>query len=165
MVVSGGCFFFQAEDGIRDLVRSRGVGDVYKRQDQVEVLLAACRRENVDTRVEVLEAANLVPRVVDVEVYAMERAFGLIIDQLGLDEDYTVAIVDIGSTMTTLSVLNDGHTIYTREQLFGGRQLTEEIQRRYGLTMQEAGLAKKEGGLPEDYEQEVLEPFLSLIHI
>ena len=127
--------------------------------DQVEVLLAACRRENVDTRVEVLEAAKLVPRVVDVEVYAMERAFGLIIDQLGLDEDYTVAIVDIGSTMTTLSVLNDGHTIYTREQLFGGRQLTEEIQRRYGLTMQEAGLAKKEGGLPEDYEQEVLEPF------
>ena len=26
------CFFFQAEDGIRDLVRSRGLGDVYKRQ-------------------------------------------------------------------------------------------------------------------------------------
>lgn len=127
--------------------------------DQVEVLLAACRRENVDTRVEVLEAADLVPRIVDVEVYAMERAFGLIVDQLGLDDDYTVAIVDIGSTMTTLSVLAGGHTIYTREQLFGGRQLTEEIQRRYGLTMQEAGLAKKEGGLPEDYEQEVLEPF------
>ena len=135
----------------------RGPSD--RASDQVEVLLAACRRENVDTRVEVLEAAHLLPRVVDVEVYAMERAFGLVIDQLGLDEDYTVAIVDIGSTMTTLSVLNDGHTIYTREQLFGGRQLTEEIQRRYGLTMQEAGLAKKEGGLPEDYEQEVLEPF------
>ena len=116
--------------------------------DQVEVLLAACRRENVDTRVEVLEAADLVPRVVDVEVYAMERAFGLILPQLSL-----------GSTMTTLSVLAAGNTIYTREQLFGGRQLTEEIQRRYGLSVQEAGLAKKEGGLPEDYEHEVLEPF------
>lgn len=127
--------------------------------DQAEVLLAACRRENVDTRVEVLEAADLVPRVVDVEVYAIERAFTLLLDQLGLDEDYTVAIVDIGSTMTTLSVLAGGQTIYTREQLFGGRQLTEEIQRRYGLSLQEAGLAKKEGGLPDDYEQEVLEPF------
>ena len=126
---------------------------------QVEVLLAACRRENVDTRVEVIEAADLVPRVVDVEIYAMERAFGLIEGQLGLDEDYTVAIVDIGSTMTTLSVLSGGHTIYTREQLFGGKQLTEEIQRRYGLSVQEAGLAKKEGGLPADYEQEGLEPF------
>jgi type IV pilus assembly protein PilM len=127
--------------------------------DQVEVLLAACRRENVDSRVEVLEAAGLVPRVVDVEVYAMERAFALIVDQLGLDDEYTVAIVDIGATMTTLSVLAAGQTIYTREQLFGGRQLTEEIQRRYGLSVQEAGLAKKEGGLPEDYDQEVLEPF------
>ena len=127
--------------------------------DKVEVLLAACRRENVDSRVEALELAELKPLVVDVEVYAMERAFGLIESQLDLGEDYTVAIVDIGATMTTLSVLNDGHTIYTREQLFGGKQLTEEIQRRYGLSVQEAGRAKKEGGLPEDYEQEVLEPF------
>ena len=127
--------------------------------DQVEVLLAACRRENVDTRVEALEAAELVPRIVDVEVYAMERAFSLVLPQLALDDEYTVAIVDIGSTMTTLSVLAAGNTIYTREQLFGGRQLTEEIQRRYGLSVQEAGLAKKEGGLPEDYEQEVLQPF------
>ena len=70
--------------------------------DQVEVLLAACRRENVDTRVEVLEAADLVPRIVDVEVYAMERAFGLILPRLGLDDEYTVAIIDIGSTMTKI---------------------------------------------------------------
>ena len=74
-------------------------------------------------------------------------------------EEQTVAIVDVGSTMTTLSVLADNQTIYTREQLFGGRQLTEEIQRRYGLSFEEAGLAKKQGGLPDDYEREVLIPF------
>ena len=70
-----------------------------------------------------------------------------------------VAIIDIGATMTTLSVLVDGQTIYTREQLFGGKHLTEEIQRRYGLSFSEAGLAKKQGGLPDDYEEEVLGPF------
>ncbi len=75
------------------------------------------------------------------------------------DANHVVAIVDIGATMTTLSVLVDGVTVYTREQLFGGKQLTEEIQRRYGLSFEEAGVAKKQGGLPEDYEQEVLEPF------
>ena len=79
--------------------------------------------------------------------------------QLELYEDSTVAIVDIGATMTTLSVLNNGQTIYTREQLFGGKQLTDEIMRRYGLPLEEAGLAKKQGGLPDDYEPEVLEPF------
>jgi type IV pilus assembly protein PilM len=61
--------------------------------------------------------------------------------------------------MTTLSVLAEGQTVYTREQIFGGKQLTEEIQRRYGLSLEEAGLAKKQGGLPDDYEDEVLMPF------
>lgn len=74
-------------------------------------------------------------------------------------EDLAVAVVDIGATMTTLSVLRNGRTLYTREQLFGGRQLTEEIQRRYGLSLEEAGLAKRQGGLPDDYETEVLQPF------
>lgn len=127
--------------------------------EQVEVLLAACRRENVDSRIDALELAELSTKVVDVEAYAVERAFQLVQSQFDYDDESVVAIVDIGATMTTLSVLVDGSTVYTREQLFGGRQLTEEIQRRYGLTVEEAGLAKKQGGLPDDYEHDVLEPF------
>ena len=77
----------------------------------------------------------------------------------GRDEEEIVAVLDIGSTMTSLSVLSNNRTIYTREQVFGGAQLTEEIQRRYGLSYEEAGMAKKQGGLPDDYLAEVLEPF------
>jgi type IV pilus assembly protein PilM len=114
----------------------------------------------VELRSDALEAANLHARIVDVEAYALQRAYDLMIKpQLGLDDEQVVAVVDIGATMTTLSVFNDGEAKYTREQLFGGKQLTEEIQRRYGLSVEEAGLAKKQGGLPDDYEQEVLEPF------
>jgi type IV pilus assembly protein PilM len=130
-----------------------------EKDNQVEVLLAACRRETIESRVEAIEGADLTPKIMDVEAYAMERAFSVLRGQLNLDEDSTVAIVDVGATMTTLSVLNDGLTIYTREQLFGGKQLTDEIMRRYGLPLEEAGLAKKQGGLPDDYEPEVLEPF------
>lgn len=130
-----------------------------ERENQVEVLLAACRRETIDARVEAIEGSDLVSKIMDVEAYAMERAFSMVRHQLALDEDSTVAVVDIGATMTTLSVLNNGQTIYTREQLFGGKQLTDEIMRRYGLPLEEAGLAKKQGGLPDDYEPEVLEPF------
>jgi type IV pilus assembly protein PilM len=130
-----------------------------ERDNQVEVLLAACRRETIESRVEAIEGSELIPKIMDVEAYAMERAFSLLQAQLNLGEDSTVAIVDIGATMTTLSVLNNGQTIYTREQLFGGKQLTDEIMRRYGLPLEEAGLAKKQGGLPDDYEPEVLEPF------
>ncbi|MED5607631.1 pilus assembly protein PilM [Pseudomonas sp. JH-2] len=128
--------------------------------ERVDVLLAACRKENVEVREAALALAGLTAKVVDVEAYALERAFGLLGDQLGGNADeLTVAVVDIGATMTTLSVLHHGRTIYTREQLFGGRQLTEEIQRRYGLSVEEAGLAKKQGGLPDDYDSEVLQPF------
>ncbi len=130
-----------------------------ERDSQVEVLLAACRRETIDARVEAVEGAELTPKIMDVEAYAMERAFSLIQDQLDMESENTVAVVDIGATMTTLSVLTNGQTIYTREQLFGGKQLTDEIMRRYGLPLEEAGLAKKQGGLPDDYEPEVLEPF------
>ena len=128
-------------------------------ESQVEVLLAACRRETIEARVEAIEGSELFPKIMDVEAYAMERAFFLLQNQLELDDDSTVAVIDIGATMTTLSVLNNGQTIYTREQLFGGKQLTDEIMRRYGLPLEEAGLAKKQGGLPDDYEPEVLEPF------
>jgi type IV pilus assembly protein PilM len=130
-----------------------------ERDNMVEVLLAACRRETIDTRVEAIEGSELIPRIMDVEAYAMERAFSLLQSQLDLEQESTVAVVDIGATMTTLSVLNNCQTLYTREQLFGGKQLTAEIRRRYGLPLEEAGLAKKQGGLPDDYEPEVLEPF------
>jgi type IV pilus assembly protein PilM len=134
-------------------------GESPRNPDQVEVLLAACRRENVEMRASVLELADLTPEKVDVEAYSMERAYELIAEQLEDQDGQVVAIIDVGATMTTLSVLVDAKTVYTREQLFGGKQLTEEIQRRYGLSMEEAGLAKKQGGLPDDYESEVLGPF------
>lgn len=124
------------------------------------VLLAACRKENVEIREAALALAGMSAKVVEVEAYALERAYQLVSNQLaGGRENLTVAVVDIGATMMTLSVMRNGATIYTREQVFGGKQLTEEIQRRYGLSFEEAGLAKKQGGLPDDYELEVLEPF------
>jgi len=135
-------------------------GENENNPEMVNVLLAASRRENVDDRVDALTRAGLKARVVDVEAFAMENAFKLLADQLPDSiEGQTVAIADIGATMATLNVLHDCRTVYTREQGFGGKQLTEEIQRRYGLSYEEAGLAKRHGGLPDNYTTDVLEPF------
>lgn len=128
--------------------------------EMVDVLLAASRKEIVEDRVEALAKAGLKAKIVDVEAFAMENAFALLVDQLPDSmEGQAIAIVDIGAAMTTLNVIHNSRTVYTREQGFGGKQLTEEIQRRYGLTYEEAGLAKKIGGLPDNYTTDVLEPF------
>lgn len=135
------------------------LGPVEGRDDQVDVLLAACRQETIESRVDALEVAELTPAIIDVEVFAMERALALLRSQLPVPAPQTIAMVDIGASMTTLSVFAGGESVYTREQLFGGKQLTDEIMNRYDLSFEEAGRAKKQGGLPDDYEREVLEPF------
>ncbi len=135
-------------------------GTSEKNPELVDVLLAASRSENVDDRVAALELAGLSCEIVDVEAYAMETACSQLVDQWpNAGDGQTVAVADIGATTTTLNVMHDNRIVYTREQNFGGRQLTEEIQRRYGLSVEEAGMAKRQGGLPDNYVPEVLEPF------
>ena len=136
------------------------LGPSVKNPERVDVLLAASRSENVESRTAAAELGGLAARIVDVEAFAMENAFTLIAEMMeDGGADRTIAVVDIGATMTTLNVMHDRKSIYTREQVFGGKQLTEEIQRRYGLSYEEAGLSKKQGGLPDNYIPEVLEPF------
>ena len=138
------------------------LSDKLANPNRANVLLVATRTENVDTRVEVLELASLSAKIADVESYAIERAFSVFADTLPMGAN-TVGILDIGHTMTTLSVMQKGKIIYTREQVFGGRQLTQDVQSRYGLSFEEAGRAKKERTLPDDYDTEVLEPFLDAV--
>lgn len=127
--------------------------------EMVQVLLAASRSENVELRQSALELGGLTAKIVDVEAFALENAFGLMAGELPVPHDGLIALVDIGATMTTLNVLRGGRSLYSREQVFGGKQLTDEIMRRYGLGYEQAGQAKRNGGLPEGYEADVLEPF------
>jgi type IV pilus assembly protein PilM len=134
-------------------------GQLNEDSNLMQVLLAACRKENIELRTAALEQAGLTPKVIDVEAYAIERALPLVVDEWESDADQLVAIMDIGATVSTLSVLKNHQTIYAREQLFGGNNLTDEIQRRYGLSQIEAEQAKIQGGLPDDYLSDLLEPF------
>ncbi len=137
------------------------LGPSEKDADSIDVLLVASRTDNVDQRRAAVAAAGLTARIVDVEAFALENACRLMTHQMpdgGIDR--TIAVVDFGASSTTFSVLHNLKVTYTRDFSFGGQQLTEEIMRTYGLTMEEAGRAKKEGGLPANYQAEVLDPFI-----
>ncbi|NIW24273.1 MAG: type IV pilus assembly protein PilM [Gammaproteobacteria bacterium] len=137
------------------------IGPSERDPDMVDVLLVATRTENVEQRQVAVEAAGVSARVVDVEAFAVENACQLLSHQMvdgGIDK--LIAIVDFGASTTTFSVLQDLKVVYTRDFAFGGQQLTEEIMRTYGLSLEDAGRAKKEGGLPSNYQPEVLDAFI-----
>ena len=137
------------------------IGATEDNPEEMEILMAACRKEIVDDYVAVIQAHGLTPAVVDIETYAMENAYSLIAQHMpGGGMEKTVAILDVGATTTNINVIHNNRSVYSRDHTFGGRQLTEEIQRRYGLSYEEAGLAKKQGGLPDNYQTDVLRPFM-----
>lgn len=132
--------------------------------EDVEVLIAASRKEKVEDRVAAAESAGLKALVMDVESFATQTACEMVAQQLpNAGREQTIAVVDIGASMMHINVLHNGQSIYMREQTFGGNQLTQEIQRRYSLSSDEAEIAKRQGGLPENYEAEVLQPFMDTL--
>ena len=137
------------------------IGPAPNNPDEVEVLIAASRKEKIEDRVAAAEDAGLKVVVMDVDTYATEAAYSLVANQLpNAGKDQTVMIIDIGAVMMHINVLQDNKSVYIREQAFGGSQLTQEIQRRFGLSVEEAEIAKRKGGLPESYDNEVLQPFM-----
>ena len=136
------------------------LGKSPKSEDLVDVLLAVSKSENINSRVNLLSQAKLATKIVDIDSFSMERAFSLLSTQLPEQgANMVVAVVDVGATITTLNIFHNKRSIYTREQSFGGQHLLDEIQTRYGLSNEEALLARKYDNLPDDYVTEILQPF------
>ena len=129
-------------------------------EDEIEVLLAASRKANVEDRVAAAQAAGLKVAVVDVEPYAAEMAFSQIRAQLPNNaEDKCVALIDIGATVMNFNVLRNGLSIYSRDQQIGGEQLTRQIENLFGMPTELAEAGKRNGNLPANYETDLLAPF------
>lgn len=136
------------------------IGPALSNPDEIEVLLAASRKANVEDRVAAAQAAGLKAVVVDVEAYAAEAALSQICTYLpDRAENQCVALVDIGANIMNINVVFNGQSVYARDQQAGGTQLTRQIQDIYGLSAEEAEMGKRNGGLPQGYENEVLTPF------
>ena len=133
------------------------IGQAPASSEDMEVMLAAARREKVEDRVAIAEAAGLTATVMDIESYAARAALDR---AAGAKPEQIIALFQIGAQATHVSVLQNGETIYEREQPFGGNQLTQDIVRAYGLSFEEAETRKKADDLPENYRAELLQPFL-----
>lgn len=127
----------------------------------VEVLIAASRKDRVQDRQGLAEAAGLRPVILDIESHASRMAMGRLIANLpNAGKDALVALFEIGADTTSLKVLRDDEMLYDRDQAFGGSQLTQLISRQYGFSFEEAEQKKLSNDLPEDFETAVLNSFV-----
>ena len=141
------------------------LGPSLRNADMVDILLAASKGENVESRQDAIDTAGLKAKVVDVEAFAIANAFELIRKRDGVNRSEAVGFLDIGYDLTTLLVIKGGRVIYTRDHPFGGHQLLEETQRRYDMTAEQASFFERNEEAPDDFEEEVLEPFqLNIVH-
>ncbi len=127
----------------------------------VEILIAASRKEKVQDRQGLAEAAGLKPVIIDVESYASRLATARLIENLpNKGVDTMVALFEVGALTTSMQVIRNDEVLYDRDQAFGGAQLTQLIVRQYGFSSEEAEAKKRSGDLPEDYGNGVLQPFV-----
>jgi type IV pilus assembly protein PilM len=137
------------------------VGPSANASGDVEVLIAASRREKVQDIQGLAEAAGLKPVIVDVESYASRLATSRLIANLpdkGVGS--IVALFEVGALTTSMQVIRNEEVLYERDQAFGGAQLTQMIVRQYGFSQEEAESKKRTGELPDDYRTVVLQPFI-----
>ncbi len=137
------------------------IGPSSSSSGDLDVLIAASRREKVQDIQGLAEAAGLKPVVVDVESYASRLATARLIENLPNKGVGTiVALFEVGALTTSMQVIRDDEVLYDRDQAFGGAQLTQLIVRQYGFSLEEAETKKRSGELPDDYESSVLKPFV-----
>ena len=122
--------------------------------DQVKVLLAACRSDEVAVRQAALELGGQRAKVVDLESLAAQRAFERIQAAAnGGVHDAPAALIDIGFATTKVSIFVDGKATHARELGFGARQLSDDLRPHGGSP------TDLHHTLPEDRAAQVLEPF------
>lgn len=137
------------------------IGPSASTEDEVDVLLAASRKEKVEDRVAVADMCGLKAVIMDVESYAAHQVLEQIVRGLPQTaQDEVIALFDIGSQSTSVMMVINGQTVFEREQPFGGMQLTQDLVRLYGLLPEEAEARKKSGDLPESYALDALQPFI-----
>ena len=101
--------------------------------DRTDVMLVAAKKEVVDGYLSLLQSAGLKVVIVDIGGFALENIYDT---NYGLGEN--VALVDIGSTKMSINIVSEGISVLARDVVVGSRQLTDQIQNRFGVTIDEA---------------------------
>ncbi|MCP4667161.1 MAG: type IV pilus assembly protein PilM, partial [Deltaproteobacteria bacterium] len=120
--------------------------------DNMEVMLAAAKKDIIDDYVSLLQVAGLSPMTLDVDVFALQNAFEISIDR----PDGYYALVNVGAEELGINAIKDTISLFSRDSSYGGSQITESIMSEIHVGFEEAE-ALKLGGPKADEHKGALE--------
>jgi type IV pilus assembly protein PilM len=119
---------------------------------QMDLLLVAAKRDEINDYAAILKDAKLKPVVVDINAFTIQNVFE---NQYGLPPDSTVALLNVGAAVSSLNIVSQGVSSFTREITNAGNQITDEIQKQCNVPSEQAEAYKRGGGSTEVVPQEV----------
>src|SRR5262245_49204278 len=124
-------------------------------QSQMDLLLVAAKRDQINDYAQLARDARLKPVVCDIDAFSIQNLFELC---RGLPEDKTIALVNVGANLTSLNIIASGVSAFSREIANGGAIITEQIQKPLGMAYEQAETLKCTigNGGPEPVPPEVL---------
>ncbi|RMH69841.1 MAG: type IV pilus assembly protein PilM [Gemmatimonadetes bacterium] len=125
---------------------------------QMSVLLVAAKRDMINTRVDLIREAGLVPVIIDLDNFAMMNSYE---ENYGISPE-TIALIDVGSEVSNLIVIREGHPIFQKEIFVAGKTFTEAIQRNLNQTY-ETSIALLKGEPVDDVSPDELQPILESV--
>jgi len=136
------------------------IGEHETNPNQMHVMLVAAKKEIINEYVDLLEMATLNPRVIDIDVFALERVF----EENYPDEQGNIALIDIGANKMNINIVKDYMSAFTRDVTIGGEQITREIASRFDCSFEEAEavkLGETTDKAPEEQVNEIIHTYSS----
>jgi type IV pilus assembly protein PilM len=101
----------------------------------LDILLVAVKKDKITDYTSVIKMAGKTPVLVDVDAFALQNAYELNYEPAGKN---TVALLDIGASTMTITIVSGTDFLFTRDVGVGGRQYTEFIQKEFNLSFSQA---------------------------
>jgi type IV pilus assembly protein PilM len=139
------------------------LGPCEDKENKMNVMLVAAKRAMINDYVSVLQSAGLKAVIVDIDVFALENMF---ISNYSPEQNITVALVDMGASVTNINIVKNGVSQFTRDIFMGGNQITEEIQRQLSINYEDAEALKcgeQIAGINQELLKEIIERASSTI--
>ena len=102
---------------------------------QMDLLLVAAKRDEINDYTQIARTAKLKPLVVDIDAFTVQNLFEL---SRGIPPDQTFAIINVGASLASINILSRGASAFTRDIANGGNYITEQIQRQLNVSFDQA---------------------------